>query len=128
MWSLATDVVQYVGDRTGTHHEQSVKDVSSAQHVLQTVYPGPATSSQTSVDEWYEEMSFNILLKFNSTSSVSMTYITSQKGAPFGKDGKPYFNITNLCYADRALYESHRKSCKLQILVDTGASKSICNR
>ncbi len=26
------------------------------------------------------------------------------------------------------LYESHGKSCKLQILVDTGASKSICNR
>ncbi len=103
MWSLATDVVQYVRDRTGTHRKQSVKGVSSAQHVLQTVYPGPAILSQTSVDEQYEEMSFNISPKFNSTSSVSMTYITSQKGAPFGEDGKPYFNVMNLCYADGAL-------------------------
>ncbi len=128
VWSLATDVVQYVGDRAGTHCEQSVEGVSSAQHVLQTVYPGPATSSQTSVDERYEEMSFNISSKFNSTSSVSMTYITSQIGAPFGKDGKLYFNVTNLCYADGALYESQGKSGKLQILIDTGASKLICNR
>ena len=85
-------------------------------------------SSQTSVDEQYEEMLFNISPKFNSTSSVSTTYITSQKGAPFGEDGKPYFNVTNLCYADGALYESQGKSGKLQILIDTGASKSICNR
>ncbi len=48
--------------------------------------------------------------------------------APFGEDGKPYFNVTNLCYADEALYESHGKSGKLQVLIDTGASKSICNR
>ncbi len=128
VWSLATNVVQYVRDRAGTHREQSVEGVSSAQHVLQTVYPGPATSSQTSVDEWYEEMLFNISSKFNSTSSVSMTYITLQKGAPFGEDGKPYFNVMNLCYADGALYESQGKSGKLQILIDTGASKSICNR
>ncbi len=128
VWSLATDVVQYVGHWTGTHREQNVKGVSSAQHVLQTVYPGPAMSLQTSVDEQYEEMSFNISPKFNSTSSVSTTYITSQKGAPFGEDGKPYFNITNLCYTDGALYESHGKSGKMQILIDTGASKSICNR
>ena len=128
VWSLATDVVQYVGDRAGTHREQSVKGVSSAQHVLQSVYPGPAASSQTDVDERYEEMSFNVSSKFNSTSSVSTTYITSQKGAPFGEDGKPYFNVMNLCYADGALYESQGESDKLQILIDTGASKSICNR
>ncbi len=83
---------------------------------------------QTSVDEWYEEMSFNISPKFNRTSSVSMTYITSQKGAPFGEDDSLYFNVTNLCYADGALYESQGKSGKLQILIDTGASKLICNR
>ncbi len=128
VWSITTDMVQYVRDQTGTHCEQNVKGVSSAQHVLQTVYPGPAALSQSSVDERYEEMLFNISPKFNSTSSVSTTYITSQKGAPFGEDGKPYFNITNLCYADGALYESHGKSCKLQILIDTGVSKSICNR
>ena len=121
-------MVQYVGDQTGTHCEQSVEGVNSAQHILQTVYPGPTALSQTSVDERYEEMSFNISPKFNSTSSVSTTYITSQKGAPFGKDGKLYFNVMNLCYTDGALYESHGKSGKLQILVDTGASKSICNR
>ncbi len=93
-------MVQYVGDWAGTHREQDVEGVSSAQHVLQTVYPGPAASSQTSADEWYEEMLFNISPKFNSTSSISTTYITLQKGAPFGKDGKLYFNVTNLCYAD----------------------------
>ncbi len=92
------------------------------------MYPGPAASSQTSADERYEEMLFNISSKFNSTSSVSMTYITLQKGAPFCEDGKLYFNVTNLCYADGALYESQGKSGKLQILIDTGASKSICNR
>ncbi len=128
VWSLATDVVQYVGDWAGIHCEQSVEGVSSAQHVLQPVYPGPAMSSQTSVDEQYEEMSFNVSSKFNSTSSVSMTYITLQNGAPFGKDGKLYFNVMNLCYADGALYESQGKSGKLQILIDTGVSKSICNR
>ncbi len=34
------------------------------------------------------------------------------------------------CYAvtDGALYESQGKSGKLQILIDTGVSKSICNR
>ncbi len=128
VWSLATNVVQYVRDRAGTHREQSVKGVSSAQHVLQSVYPGPAASSQTDVDEWYEEISFKVSSNFNSTSSVSTTYITSQKGAPFGEDGKPYFNITNLCYADGALYDSQEKSGEMQILVDTGASKSICNR
>ncbi len=127
VWSLATNMVQYVRDRADTHREQSVKGVSSAQHVLQTVYPGPAASSQTSADERYEEMLF-ISAKFNSTSSVSMTYITSQKGAPFGEDGKPYFNVTNLCYADGALYELQGKSGRMQILIDTGASKSICNR
>ncbi len=128
VWSLTTDVVQYVGDWACTHWEQSMRGVSSAQHVLQSVYLGPAVSSQTDVDEWYEEMSFNVSSKFNSTSSVSMTYITLQKGAPFGEDGKPYFNVTNQCYADGALYESQGKSGKLQILVDTGASKSIWNR
>ncbi len=128
VWSLATDVVQYVRDREGTHHDQSVQGVSSAHHVLQTVYPSPAASSQSSVDERYEEMSFNISSKFNSTSSVSTTYITSQKGAPFGEDGRLYFNITNLCYADGALYESKGKSGKMQVLIDTGASKAICNR
>ncbi len=95
IWSLATNVVQYVGDWPGAHHQQAVEGVSSAQHVLQTVYPGPATSSQTDVDEQYEEMSFNISSKFNSTSSISTTYITSNKRASFGEDGKPYFNITN---------------------------------
>ncbi len=128
VWSLATNVVQYVGDWAGTQCEQKVEGVSSAQHILQTVYPGPAASSQTSADERYEEMSLNISPKFNSTSSVSLTYITLQKGASFGEDGKPYFNITNLCYADGALYESQGKSGKLQILIDTGASKSSCNR
>ncbi len=128
VWSLTTDVVQYVGDQAGTQCQQKLEGVSSAQHVLQTVYPGPATSLQSSADEQYEEMSFNISSKFNSASSISMTYITSQKGAPFGEDGKPYFNVTNLCYADGALYESKGKSGKLQILIDTGASKSICNR
>ncbi len=128
MWPLATDVVQYVGDWAGTQHQQKLEGVSSARHVLQTVYPGPAALSQTNVDEWYEEMSFTISPKFNSTSSVSTTFITSQNGASFREDGRPYFNITNMCYADGALYESHQKSSKLQILIDTGASKSICNR
>ncbi len=128
VWSLTTHVVQYVRDRAGTQCQQKLEGVSSTYHVLQTVYPGPAALLQTSADEWYEELSFNILPKFNSTSSVSMTYITSQRGAPFGEDGKLYFNVTNLCYADGALYESQGKSGKLQILIDTGASRSICNR
>ncbi len=128
VWSLPTDVVQYVMDQAGTKCQQNVEGVSSAHHILQTMYPGPAASSQTDVDEWYEEMSFNILSRFNSTSSVSTTYITLQKGAPFGEDGKPYFNITNLCYVDGALYESHAEAERLNVLIDTGASKSICNR
>ncbi len=90
IWSLATNVVQYVGDQTGTHHLQSVKGVSSAQHSLHTVYQGPTASLQMEVDEQYEEMSFHISSKFNSTSSVTTTYITSNKGALFGEDGNPY--------------------------------------
>ena len=80
MWSLATDVVQYVRDWAGTQRQQKLEGVSSAQHVLQTVYPGPTVSSQTSADEQYEEMSFNISPKFNSTFSISTTYITSLWG------------------------------------------------